>query len=566
MTVVESQVLIVGAGPVGLITGLLLDRLGIDFLILERRQTLHQAPQAHVISSRSLEICRSVGIDHREILARGPKLKDTLCVRWVDRLLGRDLGVFVMGSDPAEVMRMLTQTPSPTTNLSQDQFEQVLFDHLAARGGSEKVLFGHEWESYAEEDEHCLSTVNTDDGILKVASDYLIGADGAGSRVRKAAGIDMLGPDNIQTYVNIHFSDNLRNSLRGREALLYWVMDEEVTGTFIAHDIEDNWIFMKTVDGDESLDPIDEEKYAALLVKAIGADLQVEIHSMNTWRMSAQIASSYRRGRLYLVGDAAHRFPPTGGIGMNTGFQDAHNLVWKIGMVNLGMDARVLDTYESERKPVAERNSEQSLQNAMKMMQVAKLLDVDGDQRITKSDLDAVLADSGRIMAVQRAINAQAPHFNMSGLDLGVCYEGMGIISDGLPPQSDNPVSIYLPSTTPGARLPHAMLEREGTEVSTLDLVPYEHFLVLTQGAPQLDLSASVAKLSRRGVPLREARIGDSEMTPIGDQFERLFNAQEVLLIRPDGHIAARFSMKSAARDLLGAMDQLWSFRPDADN
>ena len=558
MTRIETRVLIVGAGPVGLITGLLLDRLGVDFLIVERREGLHQAPQAHVISSRTLEICRGVGIDPVAVYAAGPALADIRTVRWVDRLVGRDLGVFTMGSDPEEVMRMLTQSPSPTANLSQDRFERILLDRLAATTARGAVRFEHAWEGYSTTDGLYLSRVQTPDGPVEITSCYLIGADGAGSRVRKAADIDMVGPDNLQTFMNIHFSANLREPLAGREGLLYWIMDKDVEGTFIAHDIERNWIFMKTIDPSEPLDPIDEGKFAALLREAIGADVPVTIHSMNAWRMTAQIASAFRRDRLFLVGDAAHRFPPTGGIGMNTGFQDAHNLAWKVAMVEAGGDPRLLDTFEPERKPVAEVNSEQSVTNAMRMMEVAFLLDVDGDQRITLADLDAVLADANRLAAVQTAVDAQAAHFNMSGLDLGVCYTGAGVIDDGPPPASEDPVSKYVPSTTPGARLPHATLLRDGAPLSTLDLVALDRFLVFAHHDAPDTLEAAIEELAERGAPLGMRRVGPgADIVPADDRFAALFPTEEVLLVRPDGHIAARFESGRATAELARALNVL---------
>lgn len=554
----EIRVLIVGAGPVGLIMGLLLHRLGVDFRIVERRPGLHQAPQAHVISSRTLEICQSVGIDHMAVRAAGPRPEDTASVRWVDRLVGRDLGVFEFDRDPRAIQRMLALTPTPTTNLSQDRFETMLFERLAEIAGSGKVLFEHEWEACTEQDGRVLSTVRAAGGSKQIESRYLIGADGAGSRVRKAAGIGMTGPDNLQTYINIHFSANLRERLAGRESLLYWVMDQEVEGVFIAHDIERNWIFMKTAGADEALDSIDEAKFTEFLREAIGQEAPLEIHGMNAWRMTAQIADGYRRGRLFLVGDAAHRFPPTGGIGMNTGFQDAHNLAWKIAMVEAGVDATLLETYETERRPVAQTNSGQSLANAMKMQEVAVLLDADGDRNISFADIDAVLADPERKAAVQRAVDAQAAHFNMIGLDLGVCYTGAAVIGDGPPPVPDDPVSNYLPSTTPGARLPHALLKRDGDTLSTLALVPHDSFLVMTRVDIEGKLQAAVAELRAKGAPVCFQRLApDSDKTPADDGSAALFPENEALLVRPDGHIAARFANERAAAELAETLDLL---------
>ena len=553
----QTEVLIVGAGPVGILTALLLDKVGLDYMVLERRPTLHNAPQAHVISSRSLEICRSLGISDIPIREEGPKPADTMNVRWVDRLVGRDLGVFSLARDPQAIAHMLTTTPTPTTNLSQDQFERLLFEHLP---NPSRVHFNHAWQGCEQTDTGLLSTViDADDQLLTIESRYLIGADGAGSTVRKAMGGAMVGPDNIQTFVNIHFNANLREHLQGREGLLYWVVDSECEGTFIAHDIDSNWIFMKTVDPEEPTDPINEEKFAALLHKTIGADVELTINSMNIWRMTAQISDAYQSGNIFLVGDAAHRFPPTGGIGMNTGFQDTHNLVWKIAMAEQGIDPALLDTYGPERKPVAEANSAQSYANAVKMTEVTRLLDVDGDRCVTMQDLDQVLADKQRCADVQAAIDGQSAHFNMSGLDLGFCYTSHLVRSEGAPPQSGDPVSQYLPSTTPGSRMPHVWLQADDERVSTLDLVDYGRLLVI--GTPSADAQAAVEALDSAGYPIDLAVVGDGGThQPADDAYAELFG-EAVLLIRPDGHIAARFSAAQAGADLGGTVMTLFPKR-----
>lgn len=556
MSTLTADVMIVGAGPVGLLTALLLEKVGLNYVLVERRPTLHKAPQAHVISSRSLEICRSIGISDSVIRAAGPSQADSMHVRWVDRMVGRDLGVFSMASDPEVIQYMLSSSPTPTSNLSQDLFEQLLYDHLPK---TSHVRFEHTWQGCESVDDGYISTLIDPQGdSISVKSRYVIGADGAGSPVRRAIGAKMVGPDNIQTFVNIHFSANLRDALNGREGLLYWVMEQECEGTFIAHDINSNWIFMKTVDADEELNPINKEKFAALLRKAIGTDIDLTIHSMNSWRMTAQISDSYQSERIFLVGDAAHRFPPTGGIGMNTGIQDAHNLVWKIAMVERGINPALLETYEVERKPVAEVNSAQSLSNAMKMSEVGKLLDANGDSKISMSDLDVVMADQQRRKEVQEAIDRQSAHFNMSGLDLGFCYTSTAVIVDGTPPESDNPVSKYLPSTTPGTRMPHAWLKSGDTLVSTLDLVNYGHLMVLAT-SPSSDLEKTVSRLLEAGYLIDLTVIGaGTALQAADDTFAALFTNQ-VLLVRPDGHIAARLNNANAAVGLENAVKDLFA-------
>lgn len=547
MSQISTDVLVVGAGPVGLLTALLLEKVGIDYLVVERRRTLHTAPQAHVISSRSLEILRSIGISDEPIRAAGASPADTSNIRWVDALLGRDLGVFSLTEDVDAIQRMFASTPTPPANLSQDQFESLLFGHLPDK---RRVRFQFALQDVESTGTGFICGLTDPDGQpVSVQCRYLIGADGAGSRVRKALGATMVGPDNIQTYVNIHFHADLRVRLKGREGLLYWVMENDCAGVFIAHDIDGNWVFMKSVGDDEPLDPIDEEKLTGMLRAAIGDDVAFSIQSMNAWRMTAQISDTYQSGRAFLVGDAAHRFPPTGGIGMNTGFQDAHNLVWKIAMVEQGGDAALLNTYEPERRPVAETNSAQSLANAMKLSEVSRLLDVDDDTRISRADLDSVLADPVRHAAVQAAIDRQSAHFNMSGLDLGFSYTSAAVVEDGVPPQSDNPVSHYLPSTTPGSRMPHAWLQSGGTRLSTLDLISYGVPLVLA-AAPVDGLDAAVLQLRDAGYPLELAVVGgESELQPADGAFEELMGC-DVVIVRPDGHVGARIAADAAVARL----------------
>jgi 2,4-dichlorophenol 6-monooxygenase len=147
----------------------------------------------------------------------------------------------------------------------------------------------------------------------------------------------------------------------------------------------------------------------------------------------------------------------------------------------------------------------------------------------------------------------------MAGLDLGVCYTGAGVIEDGAPPVSENPVSIYVPSTTPGTRLPHAPLKRDGTRISTLDLVPYDRFLIWTQHEDDA-LDAALAQAAARGVPVSLQHLtAEAGIIPADDAFAALFPADEVLVIRPDGHIAARLPADQAAADIAGALAQLWS-------
>ncbi len=474
---------------------------------------------------------------------------DTMAIRWVDHLAGRDLGVFSLASDPQKIARMITLTPTPTTNLSQDHFEKLLFDHLPS---STQILFEHSWVEAAECDDGYVSTVEGPDGTeTKIQSQFIIGADGAGSRVRAAIGASLEGPKVIQRYLNVHFHADLRDALSGREGLLFWVINPDCSGTFIAHNIDHDWVFMKPIDTDESFDGIDEAKYAEILHKAIGTDADVAIQSMSTWIMSAQVSDAYQKDGIFLVGDAAHRFPPTGGLGMNTGFQDAHNLAWKIAMAINGFDASLLSTYEPERRPSAVVNAKQSHQNFLNMSEVDSALDIDGDGTATKADFDKLMSSPDDQAKVQAAIERQAKHFNMSGYDLGVCYKSNAIKSDGPPPVSSDPVTTYIPSTVPGARLPHCWLVQNGQRISTLDLLDSTRFLVLSSGQMNDDLVDTIEALKERGYPVEQANVSIAgDIKPADDQFQGLFSEDKVLVVRPDSHIAARLTAAEASSGL----------------
>jgi 2,4-dichlorophenol 6-monooxygenase len=555
-----TDVLIVGAGPVGLITSLLLAKVGLTSLVVEKHPGLHQAPQAHVISSRSMEICRMAGVDEQRMRAAGTKPGDMSSVRWVQTLTKGELGVFSMLSDPDELRAMFSQSPTPLCNLSQHLFEPILLDQAQADPAID-VRFDHEWVSYdrTETGYRSLISARSCPDQLGIESRYLIGADGAGSAVRAALGITMDGPDHLAAFCNIHFTANLRPQLSGREAILYWVMDPAHAGVFIAHDIDNTWVYMKAVEPDTApTDSLDQLACTRLLAGAIGGDVEFNIEHIGPWVMTAQIAEHYERDGVFLVGDAAHRFPPTGGIGMNTGFQDAHNLAWKLAMVERGYDAKLLSSYQHERRPVAEINSAQSLANHNRMASVAKAIGLSGDAAQSRRNIDEVLSDADRQREVQAAIDDQAEHFNMRGLDLGYCYDGEAIITDGAPPTPDNPVMQYQPSTTPGARLPHAWVNQAGQQRSTLDLLSYDAFTLLHH-AEDRDAADQAAELHTEGYPVIGVAVGPGgDVEPADEAFAVLFDlAEQPLLVRPDGHVAWRARTRTDLPEVKNALNRI---------
>ncbi|MCW5893003.1 MAG: FAD-dependent monooxygenase [bacterium] len=533
----DAAVLVVGAGPTGLMAALLLRRLGVAALVVERRGGPQRAPAAHVVNARTFEICRQAGVDMAAVAAASAPPADAGATVWVTRLGGEVLGRLRFERQDDEVLGL---TPTPLRNLAQHRFEPILLDAVTASGAA-PPRFGHRWLASEADADGVTSRIAGPDGAYAVRSRYVIAADGAGSGVRVALGITPLGPERLQSFLMIHFAANLRALVADCPAVLYWVSDPACAGTFVAHDIDGDWVFMHPLAEDESPAGYDAARCEALVRRALlRPDVGLRVRTTSAWTMSCQVAERYGDGRIFLAGDAAHRFPPTGGLGLNTGVQDAHNLAWKLAAVLAGSASpALLATYETERRPVAQYNAEQSLRNAMRMMEVPQALGFDPDPAEAQRAYAAVLADPARRAEVAAAIANQAEHFDMLGLQLGYAYTDGALAPDGTPPPAaDDPVRTFVPSTRPGARLAHGWIDDGGgTRRSTLDLVAVGRPTLLVGPAGDAWIAAArgldpAPACVRIGVDVADANAWWTRVAGLAPD--------GALLVRPDQHVAWR--------------------------
>jgi len=541
VTTREVPVLIVGAGPTGITTSLLLTRLGVDSRIVERRSGPQRAPAAHVVNARTFEICRQAGVDMAAVAAACQPPRDAGATRWVTRLGGEVLGSLPFERQEDEVLAF---TPTPLRNLSQHRFEPILLDALRAAGGA-PPSYERQWTSAIQDADGVTSRVVGPDGRTEeIRSRYLIAADGAGSPVRKWLGIAQEGPDALQSFVMIHFGADLRGLLGEHPGVLFWITDPDCSGIFVAHDVDREWVFMHAFDpAREDARTYDAARCEGLVRRALARpDVPLEIRTVSTWMMTCQVAERYREGRVLLAGDAAHRFPPTGGLGLNTGVQDAHNLAWKLAAVLRGAAPdSLLDSYETERRPVARYNAEQSLTNAMRLFEVPAALGTSDDPDASRRAYAEVLADPARRRALADAIANQAEHFDMLGLQLGYVYADGALLPDPDDrPGAANPVRELVPTSRPGARLPHGWVVAHGERRSTLDLIALDRLTLLV--GPGGAAWRTAARDLETPLPLACVTVGGDDVRDPDGWWSVVAGmpADGALLVRPDQHVAFR--------------------------
>jgi 2-polyprenyl-6-methoxyphenol hydroxylase-like FAD-dependent oxidoreductase len=528
MNSVETQVLVVGAGPVGLTAAMDLAARGIEVVVAETRRA-GEPPEVKCnhVSARSMEVFRRLGIVDRIRNAGLPADFPNDCA-YRTAVVGRELTRIPI---PCRAERYTAidgpdtwwPTPEPPHRINQIYLEPILFE-CARHNPRIRILSRTQIESFQQRDDEVVAIARDLDGggSFSILADYLIGCDGGRSTVRKQIGARLSGTDVVQrvqsTYIR---APDLKHLIAQKPAWMTMSLNPRRCGTTVAIDGKDNWLIHNHLaPGEIEFDSVDRD-WALRTILGVGPDFRYEIISKEDWVGRRLVADRFRDRRVFICGDAAHLWIPYAGYGMNAGIADAVSLCWLLAATLQGwVSPDILDAYENERQPITEQVSHFAMNHALGVMSqrrsVPEAVEFDGPE-----------GDRVRATVGQAAYDLNVQQYCCAGLNFGYYYDGSSIVAyDGGTAPSYS-MGSFTPSTVPGARAPHLWLE-EGR--SLWDALGPAYTLLRIDPTLEIDLLLQAA--ARQQLPLAIVDVDNDEA--------RRAYAEPLVLIRPDTHIAWR--------------------------
>lgn len=557
----ETDVLVVGAGPMGATTALSLARLGVKVLMVNRYNWTANTPRAHITNQRAVEVLRDLGVeeDTRREATPWEWMGDTL---FTTSLAGPEIArLRTWGTGDKRIGDYMQGSPCPMLDIPQNKMEPILVKHAAAQGAA--LAFNTEYMGH-EQDATGVTVTLRD--VLSgrerlVRAKYLVGADGARSKVLDDAGLKVEGQLARAATAYVLFKADLTRYVAHRPSILYWIVTSNAAfgeigmGLLRAIDPWDRWIAGWGFDmnkGDANFSP--DEVLAKVRLLVGDPDLEIEVESTSVWHVNQAHAPVYSKGRVFCGGDAVHRHPPSSGLGSNTCMQDAFNLAWKLAYVVKGhAGEQLLDSYTLERAPVGAqivKRANQSrvdygaLNECFRDKQAADPVEA-GLRKLADPGAEGI----ARRDALAKALELKNYEFNAQGVELNQRCTSGAVIAD---PQAGEEVwkrdqQLYLQATTrPGAKIPHAwLIGHQGRRLSMLDLVGRGRTTVVTGIAGQ----AWAQAVRAMGLPyLDVVVVGEPGALDVYCEWHAVREIEEAgaLLVRPDGVVAWR-SMRGVA-------------------
>ena len=516
--IVDAPVLVVGGSLVGLATAMFLAQHGVEVLSVERHEGTAIRPRAGHFHLRTLELMRVAGIEDRVRAAALALYSPDGGINAVETLAGREIANYIPNIN-AGVENI---SPARALFMPQQVLEPILLQRARELGA--RFQYSTELVSQIQDERGVTATVlNVDDGSEQlIRAKYLVACDGNRSPIRESLGVEMVGHGLLSRSVTIYFRADCAAALRGRNLGVIYVTNPDVRGFFRLEKTGLGGFLVVFTVGDIGepgarfvADTITVDAAADLVRLAVGdPDLEVDVRAIDKWRAVADAATTFRRGRIFLAGDAAHTMPPTGGFGGNTGVWDAHNLAWKLAFtLNGSAGERLLGTYDAERQPAGVLAMEQAY-----------------NRYVTRSDPD---------------LGTEGMHDPVPDLHVVFNrYRSSAVIPD--PEYVDDGALHIDPRQSrglPGTRAPHVELVRDGTTLSTLDLYVGE-FVLMTGPDGAAWEQAAVAAGDDLGVNVVWYTVGREQSSSFCEDYG--IAASGASLVRPDGFVAWRATSHSA--------------------
>jgi putative polyketide hydroxylase len=545
-----ERVLIVGGGPVGLGAALELARFGVPTVLIEQRPGTSWHPKTRNFNTRTMEIASAWGpVVYERLRAIDTPVGWKSPIRFLESVVGEQIGEIESrgfegpGPDVSPAMPVMS---------SQELFEEILHDACAASGLVE-LRFGHRvtgvTEGGTDGDERVRIAVEDAAGSgYELGGAALVGADGVDSLVRDELGIELQGERDLHYFINCYFRADIERHVAERSGVLLFVANQGAGGVLQPLDANGRWLCQIAVTPEEwEPEVFTSERVQAWVRAAVGVDeLDVEVLSVGRWRMNVTVAERFTQGRVVLCGDAAHQFPPTGGLGVNTGLQGMQNAMWKLALCVRGTASwDLLRTYDGERQAPSRATAEQSLENHRNVALIAA----------------SAYADDDSLISADEVIRTARRYGNHLGVEFGTRYRSTAIVADGTqPPSVADSYSDYAPSATPGCRAPHVWLIDQ--RLSTLDLFG-AGFTLLCGPDGEAWREQGHRAAAGLAVPLACYTAGAAGLA--GAEAALLdaygIGAEGAVLVRPDGYVAWRSPgapdsgshvLRDALRQILG--------------
>lgn len=563
MPEITTDVLIIGTGPAGSSTAALLASYGVEVMVVNQYRWLANTPRAHITNQRTMEVLRDLGPEVEAEAYLHATEQDLMGNNvFCESLAGEEIGrMQSWGNHPLSRAEHALSSPCHMNDLPQTFMEPILFTTACKRGAQGRM--STEYLSHVQDADGVTTTLRDrlSGREFDVRSKYFVGADGGNSLVAEHISTPIEGKMGVGGSMNILFRADLSKYVAHRPSVLYWVMqpgaDVGGIGMGLVRMIRpwNEWLIVWGYDINEPAPEVD-EAFATSVARQLVGDpaLEIELLSANVWTVNDAYATHLQKDRVFIMGDAAHRHPPSNGLGSNTSIQDAFNLAWKLAAVLKGhAGGALLDSYSAERAPIAKQIVTRANQSIGEFGPIFEALGMTGGTDIEKikASMDA-RCDAGEAGAAQREALRQAIafknyEFDAHGVEMNQRYRSGAVLADGQPePAFTRDAELHYHSTTwPGARLPHVWLfdHETGEKLSSLDLCGKGAFTLLTGIGGEAWAEAATAAAGKIGLPMRTHVIGPRQAYT--DHLGDWARAREIaddgcLLVRPDHHVAWR--------------------------